>query len=49
MSDSVSLNASKERGARTFSGYLMFAVAMRSSGCFYLVDLQRHRNAGWYG
>jgi regulator of protease activity HflC (stomatin/prohibitin superfamily) len=28
MSDSVSLNASKEQNASTFSGYLMFAVAL---------------------
>jgi regulator of protease activity HflC (stomatin/prohibitin superfamily) len=28
MSDSVSLNASQERSARTYSGYLMFALAM---------------------
>jgi regulator of protease activity HflC (stomatin/prohibitin superfamily) len=28
MSDSVSLNASRERPARTYSGYLMFAIAM---------------------
>ena len=34
MSDSVSLNASKERGARTFSGYLMFAVALVLLGIF---------------
>jgi regulator of protease activity HflC (stomatin/prohibitin superfamily) len=34
MSDSVSLNASKERGARTYSGYLMFAVAMLLLGVF---------------
>ncbi|MBK7161904.1 MAG: SPFH domain-containing protein [Sphingomonadales bacterium] len=34
MSDSVSLNASKERGARTYSGYLMFAVALLLLGVF---------------
>ena len=34
MSDSVSLNASKERGARTYSGYLMFAVAILLLGVF---------------
>lgn len=34
MSDSVSLNASKERGARTYSGYLMFAVALVLLGVF---------------
>ena len=34
MSDSVSLNASKERGARTYSGYLMFAVALVLLGIF---------------
>jgi regulator of protease activity HflC (stomatin/prohibitin superfamily) len=32
MSDSVSLNASKERQARTFSGYLMFAIALALFG-----------------
>ncbi len=34
MSDSISLNASKERGARTYSGYLMFAVALLLLGVF---------------
>ncbi|MBK8376232.1 SPFH domain-containing protein [Sphingorhabdus sp.] len=32
MSDSISLNASRERNARTFSGYLMFALAIALLG-----------------
>ena len=34
MSDSVTLNASRERSARTFSGYLMFAIALILLGIF---------------
>ena len=34
MTDSVSLNASKERGARTYSGYLMFVIALALLGVF---------------
>lgn len=34
MSVSVSLNASKERGARTYSGYLMFVIALALLGVF---------------
>lgn len=34
MTDSISLNASRERGARTYSGYLMFAVALLLLGVF---------------